>query len=242
MRIWIVLSILLLSAELSAQRTLSGRIFNEWAEPVPAVEILVPGSELSTRSAEDGSYEIALPSSVVYLSFFGDSSFYWVVENVDIPEEGPFHVMLFSKDRKPKEPTISPVLSDSIHVYGQVIDRLESCPNLGWKNSSYNEPLIGAWIIALGTQIGTVSDIDGGFSLSVPPSVTNLDIGYDGMRSRRPVLPDVPVLYMEAPLMGYQSCEEIEKMQSSKKWQRQQRRRKRKIEKWEKKQENKNQP
>ncbi len=241
MRIWIVLSILLLSAELSAQRTLSGRIFNEWAKPVPAVEIRVPGSERPTRSAEDGSYEIALPSSVDHLSFFGDSSFYWAVENVDIPEEGPFHVMLFSKDRKPKEPTVSPGLSDSIQVYGRVIDR-EGCPNLGWKNSSYNEPLIGAWIIAPGTQIGTVSDIDGGFFLSIPSSATNLDIGFDGMRGRKPVLPDVPVLFMEAPLMGYQSCEEIEKMQSSKKWQRQERRRKRKIEKWEKKQENKNQP
>ncbi len=41
-------------------------------------------------------------------------------------------------------------------------------------------PLIGANVIVAGTSTGTVTDVDGSFSLSVPSDVTNLEISYTG--------------------------------------------------------------
>jgi TonB-linked SusC/RagA family outer membrane protein len=45
------------------------------------------------------------------------------------------------------------------------------------------EPLIGAAIIVKGTTVGTTTDIDGNFSLNVPPNAT-LQISYVGMLTR----------------------------------------------------------
>lgn len=42
------------------------------------------------------------------------------------------------------------------------------------------EPLIGASVIAVGTGTGTVADIDGNYSLSVPEGVTQLEFSYTG--------------------------------------------------------------
>ncbi len=41
-------------------------------------------------------------------------------------------------------------------------------------------PLIGASVLAQGTSIGTITDIDGSFSLSVPDGTTALEISYTG--------------------------------------------------------------
>ncbi|MDR1403443.1 MAG: carboxypeptidase-like regulatory domain-containing protein, partial [Tannerellaceae bacterium] len=43
------------------------------------------------------------------------------------------------------------------------------------------EPIIGASVIVKGTTIGTVTDFDGGFNLSVPSSARTLVISYVGM-------------------------------------------------------------
>lgn len=46
-----------------------------------------------------------------------------------------------------------------------------------------NEPIIGASIVVKGTAIGTVTDFDGDFDLSVPDDAKQLIISYVGMRS-----------------------------------------------------------
>lgn len=43
-----------------------------------------------------------------------------------------------------------------------------------------NEPLIGATVIATGTQIGTTSGAEGKFQLSIPSSVKTLDVSFIG--------------------------------------------------------------
>ncbi len=43
-----------------------------------------------------------------------------------------------------------------------------------------NEPVIGATVIAKGTQTGTVTDIDGKFSLNVPAGATEIEVSYTG--------------------------------------------------------------
>lgn len=41
-------------------------------------------------------------------------------------------------------------------------------------------PLVGATILAKGTSTGTVADLDGKYSLSVPEGVTDLVVSYTG--------------------------------------------------------------
>lgn len=46
------------------------------------------------------------------------------------------------------------------------------------------EPVIGASIMAKGTTIGTVTDVDGGFSLEVPSEVKTLVVSFVGMETQ----------------------------------------------------------
>lgn len=50
-------------------------------------------------------------------------------------------------------------------------------------DASNGEPLIGANILAVGTSTGTITDIDGSFSLEVPEGVTALQVSYTGYRT-----------------------------------------------------------
>ncbi|MEP7322012.1 MAG: SusC/RagA family TonB-linked outer membrane protein [Saprospiraceae bacterium] len=50
----------------------------------------------------------------------------------------------------------------------------------GLVKDNTGEPLIGASIVAKGTDVGTVTDIDGAYSLNVPASVTILTFTYTG--------------------------------------------------------------
>ncbi len=51
-------------------------------------------------------------------------------------------------------------------------------------SESDNEPLIGATVMAVGTQNGAATDIDGHFSLTVPETVKELKVSYVGYESR----------------------------------------------------------
>lgn len=52
-------------------------------------------------------------------------------------------------------------------------------------DASTKEPLIGANILVLGTSSGTVTDIDGNYSLSVPEGSNTLEVSYTGYSSQR---------------------------------------------------------
>jgi hypothetical protein len=47
-----------------------------------------------------------------------------------------------------------------------------------------NEPIIGASVLVKGTTVGTVTDIDGAFTLNVPSSAKTLVISYIGMTTQ----------------------------------------------------------
>ena len=56
------------------------------------------------------------------------------------------------------------------------------------------EPVIGASIVVRGTTVGTVSDIDGNFTLEVPADGKHLMISYIGMRTQQvDIAPNVTV-------------------------------------------------
>jgi TonB-linked SusC/RagA family outer membrane protein len=61
------------------------------------------------------------------------------------------------------------------------------------------EPVIGASILVKGTTIGTVTDIDGNFTLTVPAEGKTLVISYVGMKTQEvPVSPNVRVVMQTA--------------------------------------------
>jgi len=238
MRSCLLLSVLLLGGNLFAQRKVSGKIFNEWAAPVPDVQVFIPDSDISTRSAEDGSYEIVVPSSVKGLSFQGDSSYFWTIEKMPIPEKGPFHLLLINKVRASPDHQNAVPLRDSLTLYGHFTDRSAVCQWKDWrKHKGYDDPLIGLTVVAANAKLGTVSDFDGNIQLKIPPGLSNgLSTSYTGMETKKFLLPDVKVLYMEVPLMAYGTCEAHEK--ASEKTKRKAKRTKRKMERQEKKQKN----
>lgn len=47
-----------------------------------------------------------------------------------------------------------------------------------------HEPLIGATVLAIGTQLGAATDVDGRFSLELPASVKELKVSYVGFETR----------------------------------------------------------
>ena len=53
-----------------------------------------------------------------------------------------------------------------------------------------NEPIIGATILVPGTQIGTSTDLDGNFTLRVPPSAREVVVSYIGMATRQVPITD----------------------------------------------------
>ncbi len=48
-----------------------------------------------------------------------------------------------------------------------------------------NEPLIGATVLAVGSQSGTVTDISGNYSLNVPDGTTELEVSYTGYTTQK---------------------------------------------------------
>ena len=47
-----------------------------------------------------------------------------------------------------------------------------------------NEPLIGATVIGVGSEVGTVTDTDGRFTLSLPDKVKKIKVSYVGMHTK----------------------------------------------------------
>ena len=54
----------------------------------------------------------------------------------------------------------------------------------GTVTSADGEPLAGATVLGVGTTIGTATDVDGNFTLSLPAKVKKLHVSYVGMNSR----------------------------------------------------------
>jgi hypothetical protein len=60
------------------------------------------------------------------------------------------------------------------------------------------EPVIGASVMIKGSTIGTMTDLDGNFSLSIPANGGNLVVSYLGMKSKTaPISGDVMNIYLE---------------------------------------------
>jgi hypothetical protein len=79
-------------------------------------------------------------------------------------------------------PPLPPSSVDStseVTVLGEMVQVRNQLPFLGRVLDREGEPLVAATVLLSGTQSGTVTDLDGAFTLSVPPDGT-LRIGYVG--------------------------------------------------------------
>jgi hypothetical protein len=79
-------------------------------------------------------------------------------------------------------------------------------------DAANGEPLIGASIIIVGTTKGTVTDVDGRFSLPLPPGVYALEVSYTGYEKQRIV--DIVVekdkeTWLDVALKGGALLEEV---------------------------------
>ena len=54
----------------------------------------------------------------------------------------------------------------------------------GKVTSADGEPLIGATVLGVGTQMGTATDVDGNFTLTLPATVKKLQVSYVGMTTK----------------------------------------------------------
>jgi len=71
------------------------------------------------------------------------------------------------------------------------------------------EPLIGATVLVKGTQIGTVTDIDGSFQLKVPENAEQLVISYTGFAMQEITLGDSDTINLSMNEQGTQLSEVV---------------------------------
>ncbi len=57
------LTAVMLTLQVCAQRTVTGRVTDDMGSPIPNVSVLVKGSNLGTVTADDGTYSIAVPAN-----------------------------------------------------------------------------------------------------------------------------------------------------------------------------------
>ena len=92
------------------------------------------------------------------------------------------------------KPDLQPRFLDFYHPYANRNSKLRSSYRVyagteaGYvigtvRDPNTNQVLIGASIVFSGTQIGTISDIDGKFKLKIPPKASNLEVSYTGYNS-----------------------------------------------------------
>ena len=77
----------------------------------------------------------------------------------------------------------------------------------GTVSGTDGEPLVGATVMGVGTQIGAATDVDGNFSLTLPASVKKLSVSYVGMTTKEVEI--TPGVKMNIVLDGTNMLDEV---------------------------------
>ena len=77
----------------------------------------------------------------------------------------------------------------------------------GTVSGTDGEPLVGATVMGVGTQIGAATDVDGNFSLTLPASVKKLSVSYVGMNTKEVEI--TPGVKMNIVLDGTNMLDEV---------------------------------
>lgn len=151
------------------QQVIKGKVIDKEGNPLPAAEITVVGDQVGTVTDFDGEFELTVQKSPLNLkiSYVGFDTLEFEVDNVNLAIE------LAKEDiSKGKVNQSGAKLKDGTPqvIKGSVSDK-------------EGNPLIGVEILVVGSYVGTITNIDGGFVLEVEKSPLNLKVSYVGFET-----------------------------------------------------------
>jgi len=172
----------------------------ETGKPLPGINILFKGSTTGTVSNPEGKFQIQIPDGGEELLFFFIGYEEEIVtiegkENISISlkplseEEKKKQLDKFRQERAQENENTplanSPLQSENIR--GQVID------------AETGKPLPGTNILIKGTTIGTVSNMEGRYSLQLPEDAKTLVISFIGYAKKEVSVDDASRIELQSP-------------------------------------------
>ncbi len=152
-----------------AQRTITGIATDAENTPLTGVSILVDGTNIETITDAGGNYQFDVPEETTHLIFSYKG---YLTEKLG----------LWNKSVQNATLTASTALAEEVpeqrSITGTIVDE-------------QGEVLIGATILATNNVgLGTITDFDGKFELTIPAEVTALKISYTGFQEQKVDLTD----------------------------------------------------
>lgn len=137
-------------------RKIRGKVTDDRGNPLIRAYLYVPGGDLEVQTDHRGAFELELPYKTKTIEI---SKKYYLTEVVRLSNQESYNVVL------------KPDPDQGIVVSGKVVGKK-------------GQPMIGASVLVKGSHTGTVTDIDGYFSLTLPPAAEFLIFSYTGYKRR----------------------------------------------------------
>lgn len=162
-------------AEPMTAAIVKGVVYDENSKPLIGVNILIKGLKIGTISDMEGRFELRLPEecATLVISYVGKET-----KEFENTCGGEMLEVILKKKEPASAISKEPVVQNTVEepaspaiVSGTVYDENE-------------QPLIGTSILIKGTKIGTITDLEGNFSLQLPENCATLLLQYVGMKSK----------------------------------------------------------
>lgn len=137
-------------------RKIRGKVTDDRGNPLIRAYLYVPGGDLEVQTDHRGAFELELPYKTKTIEI---SKKYYLTEVVRLSNQESYNVVL------------KPDPDQGIVVSGTVVDKK-------------GQPLIGANVLVKGSHVGTATDLDGSFSLTLPHAAEILIFSYTGYKRR----------------------------------------------------------
>mgnify|MGYP002622672362 CR=1 FL=1 len=157
----------LLCFSLWAQSTVRGRVVDPQGKPLAGAVVVVEGTSTGTMTDADGNYQLAVPEGAKINYSYGS----FAPETLSVGSADTYNVTLGlakTAEAAPAEATSQSASDKNINLTGRVTDK-------------DGNPIAGASIVVVGTTIGTISDPDGNYSMTVPANakIATSFVGYN---------------------------------------------------------------
>jgi TonB-dependent SusC/RagA subfamily outer membrane receptor len=153
----------------SGSPIIKGVVQDEAGHPMIGANIIVKGTTVGTVVDMEGNFQLKLPADCADLVFSYVGRETKEIKNLCNDEE--LKVVLLKKAVTAETATVIAVRVDpTIMVSGKVL-------------TEQQEPLIGATVIIKGTNMGTITDLEGNYSIRVPDDCATLVFNYVGLKA-----------------------------------------------------------
>lgn len=175
----------------SGSPVISGVVQNEEGLPMIGTSIIVKGTTVGTISDLEGNFQLKLPTACADLvfSYVGMET----KEIKDLCNDAELKVVMEKKAVTAKEATVIAIRpsqkvdpAETSTVVDPAPFRIRVDPSImavGKVVNEQNDPLIGATVIIKGTNMGTITDLDGDFVIRVPDNCATLVFHYTGLEA-----------------------------------------------------------